>query len=51
MKHFFASADLGMLGLLFFFIFFCVITLWTFRSGAKTDYEKQGRIPLEENES
>ncbi len=50
MKSLFASADVGMIGLLFFFIFFCAVVLWTFRSGAKNIYEKYGRIPLEENE-
>ena len=50
MKSFFASAEVGMIGLLFFFVFFCAVVLWTFRSGSKNTYEKYGRIPLEEND-
>ncbi len=50
MKEFFADADLGLISLLFFFIFFCGVTLWTFRPGAKKKYQEHGRIPLEENE-
>ena len=48
MKEIFASADLGLIGLLFFFIFFCVVTIWTFRPGAKKKYEHDAQIPLEE---
>lgn len=49
MKEIFASADAGLIGLLFFFGFFCLITIWTFRPGAKKKYEKMAQIPLEEN--
>ncbi|MAF97032.1 MAG: CcoQ/FixQ family Cbb3-type cytochrome c oxidase assembly chaperone [Micavibrio sp.] len=50
MKEFFADADAGLYGLLFFFAFFCVVLLWTFRPGAKKQYEDQGNIPLKETE-
>ena len=50
MKHFFADADLGLIGLLFFFVFFCAVTLWTFRPGAKKTYKDHGNIPLQEHE-
>lgn len=47
MKEMFADADMGLLGLLFFFIFFCGVLIWTFRPGSKKHYEKQANIPLE----
>lgn len=50
MKSLFASADIGVGGLLFFFCFFCVVAVWTFRPGAKKIYQKYAAIPLEENE-
>ena len=50
MKEMFANPDLGLFGLLFFFIFFVTVTLWTFRPGAKGQYNKHAHIPLEENE-
>ncbi len=50
MKEIFASSDYGLIGLLFFFFVFCAITIWTLRPGAKKTYEKQGNIPLQENE-
>jgi len=50
MKHFFADAYFGLIGLLFFFTFFCVVSLWTFRPGSKDKYKDLGNIPLQENE-
>ena len=50
MKHFFADPDLGLIGLLFFFPFYCLVTLWTLRPGAKKKYQDHGNIPLQENE-
>ncbi|MCI5060026.1 MAG: cbb3-type cytochrome c oxidase subunit 3 [Alphaproteobacteria bacterium] len=50
MKHFFADADLGLIGLLFFFAFFCVTVLWTFRPGGKKTYVEHGDIPLKEKD-
>ena len=49
MKEMFADPDLGLIGLLFFFTFFCAVTLWTFRPGAKNTYKKHGEIPLDDN--
>ena len=46
MKEIFASADFGLVGLIFFFVFFCAVTLWTFRPGAKKDYQDKGNIPF-----
>ncbi len=50
MKELFANPDLGLIGLLFFFIFFCVVTAWTFRPGAKKEYSDHADIPLREND-
>ena len=50
MKQFFASADYGLTGLIFFFVFFTVVAFWTFRPGAKKIYQDRGNIPLKENE-
>ena len=50
MKEVFASASFGLIGLIFFFVFFSVVTLWTFRPGAKNTYKELGNIPLQENE-
>lgn len=50
MKELFANADAGLYGLLFFFVFFCAVALWTFRPGAKKHYQDQGKIPLKEND-
>lgn len=44
----FISSNAGLIGLLFFFGFFCAILLWTFRPGAKKLYKKHALIPLEE---
>lgn len=49
MKEIFASASYGLIGLLFFFVFFCAVTIWTFRPSAKNKYKKDSQIPLEEN--
>lgn len=46
----FIAANAGLIGLLFFFAFFCIILLWTLRPGAKGKYVKHGHIPLEEKE-
>ena len=51
MKHFFADPNLGLIGLLFFFIFFCVVTLWTYRPGAKKNYADHGHIPLNDDDN
>ncbi len=50
MKQIFASADFGFVGLMFFFAFFTIVVLWTFRPGAKNKYKDHGDIPLKEND-
>lgn len=50
MKEMFANADHGLVGLLFFFAFFVVVTLWTLRPWAKNKYKDHGNIPLEETD-
>ena len=51
MKSFFADPDLGLIGLIFFFVFFCAAVLWTFRPGAKKTYQNHGEIPLRDKAS
>lgn len=46
----FVSTHAGMIGLLFFFIFFCGMTAWVFRPGSKRIYNDHAHIPLEEND-
>lgn len=50
MKHFFADASLGTIGLIFFFVFFCAAVAWTFRPGAKGQYKQHGDIPLNDDD-
>lgn len=49
MKALFANPDLGLIGLLFFLVFFCLVSLWTFRPGAKSTYNTHAKIPLQED--
>ncbi len=42
------SENAGVIGLLFFFVFFSAAVLWTFRPGAKETYDKHALIPLKE---
>ncbi len=51
MKHLFASPDLGLIGLLFFFAFFCAVVVWTLRPGARKDYQEHANIPLDDQKS
>lgn len=50
MKEHFASMEYGLIGLLFFFIFFMGVLVWLFLPGAKTKYKEYGNIPLEDDE-
>jgi cbb3-type cytochrome oxidase subunit 3 len=50
MKEIFANPDIGLIGLLFFFLFFCGIAIWTFRPSAKKSHQKHAQIPLQETE-
>lgn len=49
MKEFFADPNIGLIGLLFFFLFFCGVTLWTFRPGAGEKYKDFGNIPMNDD--
>jgi cbb3-type cytochrome oxidase subunit 3 len=49
MKELFASSDLGLVGLLFFFLFFCGVLVWVMRPGSKNKYKKDAEIPLKED--
>lgn len=51
MKQLFASADAGLLGLLFFFTFFIALVFWLLRPGAKGKAEEHARIPLNEDKT
>lgn len=46
----FMTNHAALIGLVFFFLFFCAVGLWTFRPGARSSYQKYARLPLEENE-
>lgn len=48
MKEIFASADAGLIGLLFFFVFFIAVVVWVFRPGSKKRYDQDAHIPLKE---
>lgn len=39
----------GVIGLLFFFIFFVLMTLWVYRPGAKKNYQDKANIPFKKN--
>lgn len=49
MKELFASGDMGLIGLLFFFLFFCGVLFWVMRPGAKKKYSRDAQIPLKED--
>jgi len=50
-KELFASANAGLIGLLFFFIFFCIVVAWAFRPGARKKYKEHADIPLKEKDN
>lgn len=45
----FIAHHAGVIGLLFFFTFFTVVTMWIYRPGARDSYEVLARIPLSED--
>ena len=47
----FLAAHAGLIGLLFFFVFFVLMTAWTFRPGAKGYYKVNACIPLHEKDN
>ncbi len=50
MKELFANPNIGLIGLIFFFTFFCVMSFWVYRPGSKKQYQDHANIPLQENE-
>lgn len=49
MKQIFASADAGLIGLLFFFAIFVGVLVYVFWPGSKDKFKKYGDIPLEDD--
>jgi cytochrome c oxidase cbb3-type subunit 4 len=43
------SAHAGMIGLLFFFVFFVGLLIWVFRPGSKKNYDAKAQIPLKDD--
>jgi len=50
MKELFANADIGIFGLILFFMFFCLVVAWTLRPSAKSKYKTYGEIPFKEDQ-
>lgn len=46
----FLADHAGLIGLLFFFIFFCAIALWVMRPGSKQAYKNSASIPFKEDD-
>ncbi|MCF8495566.1 MAG: cbb3-type cytochrome c oxidase subunit 3 [Alphaproteobacteria bacterium] len=44
----FASHHAGVIGLLFFFIFFVAMIAWLFRPGSKEQYKEDAQIPFKD---
>lgn len=42
------AQNAGVIGLLFFFIFFTLMAVWVYRPGAKQTYARHADIPLKE---
>lgn len=47
----FASEHAGLIGLLFFFVFFVLMVLWLMLPGAKEKAKDSALIPLKEDEA
>lgn len=47
----FVTTHAGLIGLLFFFVFFTLMALWVFRPGAKKSYQDHADIPLKETDN
>lgn len=43
------SNNAGVIGLVFFFVFFIGVLVWTFRPNAKQHFEQQASIPLKDD--
>ena len=50
MKALFASADYGLIGLLFFFILFSIIAIWAYTPSRKEEIESLKNIPLHDED-
>ncbi len=46
----FIATHAGIIGLLFFFIFFCTVAVWVFRPGSKLTYKNFAQIPFLESD-
>lgn len=44
----FISQHAGLIGLVFFFLFFCIVALWVYRPGGRQTYQDYAKIPLED---
>lgn len=45
----FLSAHAGIIGLIFFFAFFCGLIAWVFLPGTNKKFKRYSEIPLKEN--
>ncbi|MEZ5690882.1 MAG: cbb3-type cytochrome c oxidase subunit 3 [Rickettsiales bacterium] len=50
MKEMFASANAGIIGLLFFFILFSAILVWAYSPSRRQDIEKLKNIPFDDED-
>ncbi len=46
----FLAKNAGLIGLLFFFTFFCGVAVWVVRPGSKKVYTNSASIPFKEND-
>ena len=46
----FLAEHAAMIGLLFFFTFFCGMALWIYRPGSRNAYKNFAHIPFEESD-
>ena len=44
------AENANIIGLIFFFTFFCVVAIWIFRPGSKKKYDAHAKIPLKDND-
>ncbi len=50
MKEQFASAQFGLIGLLFFLVLFIGVLAWLFLPGSKDKFKQYGLIPLKDGQ-
>ena len=51
MKSLFANADIGLLGLLFFFVFFVGVSVWVYHPARRQRMEALKHIPLRDEDT